>query len=256
MIEGQYFETMAIGSGRDGAAVTDLRRNARNGEKRIVQKRIDQQVLNFKSIAKRKGIKYFNDINYSNIQWPICIRWEHDPSVIIEIHPDIVLTPYLIEEDVNNPISVLATIDLKLTTNLDNDFGKYQWADMESKDKLQAHLYSYVIRNFDKEWNKTLNPQYPWDDLFNDRIMKLLTPETYLFVYMIFESDRLMRHKIHGEIYKKSDELQMHETIRKAIDIYNRMAREGFPANPSFDLCKNCPIKNKCDSVNTNESYE
>lgn len=256
MIEGQYFETLAIGSGRDGAAVTDLRRNAKTGEKRVVQQRIDKQVLNFKSIAKRKGIKVYNEKDFSNIQWPITMRWEKDPNIIIEIHPDIVITPYLVEDDPDNPFYTLATIDLKLTTNLQSDWGKFQWMNMDAKDKLQAHLYSYVIRNFDKEWNKKLHPELQWDELFNDKIMRLLNEKNYMFIYMIFESDKRLDHKIHGEIYDPADEFQMHESIRKAVDAYRAMARNGFPPNPNYDLCKTCPIKDKCDAANVNESYD
>jgi hypothetical protein len=253
MIEGQFFETLAIGSGRDGAAVTDLRRNQKTGEKRVIQERIEYQAIEFKRIARQKEMKIHNDKNFSNVQWPIRMRWEKDPEIIIEIHPDIVLTPYTIKTD-NENISVLATVDTKLTGNLSNDWGKFQWADISKKDLLQAHLYTYVIMNFDKEWNKQLEPDLPWDDLFNDQVMNLLNPQSYVFVYAIFESAKTLNHKFHIETYKEINIKQMHESIRMAIEIYRRMARDGYPANPSFELCKNCPIRNKCNEANNNES--
>jgi hypothetical protein len=253
MIEGQFFETLGIGSGRDGASVTDLRRNKRTGDKRIIQERIEEQALEFKRIAKQKGIKVYNTKDFSNIQWPILIRWEKDPEIILEIHPDIVLTPYEIQNG-DESFSVLSTIDLKLTMDLDSTFSKFQWADIEKKDLLQAHLYSYVIMNFDKEWNKSINPEYNWDELFNEKVIKLINPQSYVFIYAIFESNKLKRHKIHIETYKQENVIQMHESIRKAVEAYRTMANDGFPPNPSYELCKNCPIKEKCNEANTNES--
>ena len=255
MLKGQYFETKCIGSGRDGHRVDDLPSDNRFSKPvpKVDQTRIDKQVIEWQLIANKKKIIY--DENF-NTQWPIYWRWEKDPNVIIRIHPDIVLTNYL-DKNGDSENELLASIDLKLTKNIKNTYGKYQWGDVTKKDFLQGKLYSRVIRNFDLKFNEKINKNIDYKSLLNSKTINLIknNPYAYIFIYAVFDYSKDLNKFFHKVSYNPIDDKYVDECIRKALYKYNELNRIGFPANPDYELCKNCKLRFKCNEANYLEGY-
>lgn len=244
---GIYFESQCIGYGRDGNSLDDLPRHRRTGRKLVTQQRIDEQVMSFKKEAPRRNVIH----NEINTQIPIYFRWEEDENIIIRSHPDILITPFI--SDTQGKI--LATIDLKLTADLDNDYGPYQWANPEIRDLTQGILYSYGIQHrLDFELNDKFNPGNHLRELFTEEVLMYLNSGAYEFIYWIFDKKPPLENKVVSVVLDPEKLKFLNETIRKAIDIYREIHRLNYPTNPKYELCRDCPIKDKCkDYTNTQE---
>jgi len=243
--EGNYFESQCIGYGRDGNSVNDLPRHKTTGRKLITQKRIDEQVMTFKKEAARRKLIH----NEINTQIPYYFTWEEDPRIVIRSHPDIILSPFVSDEQGE----ILSSIDLKLTADLDNDYGPYQWAEPERRDLTQGFLYSYgLLYRLDFELNDKYNPGNHLRELFTEKVMMYLDSGAYQFIYWIFDHKPPLENKIVSVEMDQEKIKFLNETIRKTLEIYRELHRMNYPTNPKYELCRDCPIAKKCkDYTNT-----
>lgn len=135
MLKGSYFETMCIGATAYGA-VTDLPRKIRPAnEKTIDHIRIDKQVENFKILADRYGL----EITKNNIQIRHEKEWDrymHDDVIIIITGVTDIETNILY-----NGVILDAVIDLKLTGDIHNTWGDFNWSNPKYMDHIQMDMY-------------------------------------------------------------------------------------------------------------------
>jgi hypothetical protein len=246
-LEGNYFESQCIDYGRDRKVIDDLPRHKVTGRKLITQKRIDHQVLSFKKQASQRNVIH----NEINTQISFYFTWDQDEKIIIRSTPDIILTPFISDQHGE----ILATIDLKLTGDLNNDFGPYQWKEPIRRDLTQGILYSYgLLHRINFELNDKYNPKNELRQLFTENVKELLDSGVYQFIYWIFDKKEPLTSKIVPLEYDMEKKKFLDETIRKTIEIYREIHRMNYPTNPKYSLCRDCPIAHKCkDYTNTQE---
>jgi CRISPR/Cas system-associated exonuclease Cas4 (RecB family) len=121
----------------------------------------------------------------------------------------------------------LCVIDFKATADIDNEYALQAWRSPSTMDHTQAYLYMWLfIRN--KDYN---SHGYIPD-----------------FYYFVFEWGPKSDYTI---IQVKWEQSKFREVERSIIDGYNKMIdlhQKKWPKDPSYYECKDCPIKNVCDS--------
>lgn len=121
----------------------------------------------------------------------------------------------------------LANIDLKLTADINNDFGEFQWGKPEERDYTQAIMYHYIFMN---TTSTHLHHLFLVFDHKPD-------PEYKIVPYTVSEQDI---NDLIGDIY----------TVVNTINHYNKY---GWATNAYPFLCKTCPIRKTCnDSIYKN----
>ena len=252
-LRGQFFESISIGgvSSYSTHPVLDLPRKRLNkktlilnpkakGEKTVSQLRIEEQSKIFKEKAEQYGIVY----NELNTQTKIYKRYEHDKSIILRGEMDIF--PTIIKKDGKYK---LAIIDLKLTGNLENGFGDFNWSDFESMDHLQAMFYLYLLKDLDFDLNDELNPRNNLRELIKGDILELLNNEQMIFIYWIFDYKPAYTDMFKEYYTSELKWKQFHETLRKATALLEMEHKLGWRPRPSDSLCNGCHVKS-CEFYN------
>lgn len=250
MMAGRFFETLCLGSSADGQMVTDLERkgltkkqimqNERDimagaapthiAKKKIGQIRIEEQALAFKQLCVKYQITVMPGIN---TQIPIKIKWEQDPTVILEMTLDIFPTSVMGRKETH-----LAVIDLKLTGNIHNTFGEYCYGDPEHLDKIQGWMYHYGIRNIDFE----LNPHMV--ELMTTKVQELIKTNDVKFLMWVFDYKKEeLENKFIEVSWAGIAKAELMQSIKKTIAIIEENENLGWPTKPLFEFCKNCPLK-------------
>ena len=255
MMDGSYFETLALGSGRGGEKTLDLPRKQLTikqerenrirvekglepilGQKSIAQIRIEEQAERFKLLCAQYQIV----VTEYNTQVPILKRWEEDEEIMLSGELDIFPTPILGKFGLN-----MAIIDLKLTGKINNDFGDFCWGSPEHMDHIQAQMYHYLIRNIDFSLNKGLK------NLVTQPAINIISGNAVLFLYWVFSygsgvlGDKFVRYDMNHLKFA-----EMHESIRKTVAAIEKYEEEGWPADPEYERCAGCPLTNcaeRCD---------
>lgn len=245
MMLGRYFESMILGKSARGQYTDDLPRKkltkkviAENavrkanklpllkGEKYLHQIKIDEQIARFKALAK----KYKVIITDYNVQVPILTVWDQDPDVLLSAELDVFPTTILLEDELN-----AAIIDLKLTSDIHNEYGEYCYGKPEYLDLIQGKMYHYVVRNI----NENLNPHLA--GIITDSIKRLIEQNRIMFLLWVFNykgaelEDKFIRIN-----WDKNKESELHESIRKTKAILEYGESNDWPTNPEYSLCKNC----------------
>lgn len=260
MLKGKFFETLCIGSGAGGEMVLDLprkklkkaeeRENIKRksldlplilGEKTIDQIRIEDQAKRFKILCSRYQITAFD----SNTQVRIVVPWAKNPDVHLSMEFDIFPTAIMTNERISEDDTGLrlAIIDLKLTMDLNVQFGAYSWGAPEYMDHIQAYMYHYGARQLIKhiDMNEYIKP------LITKNVAEALTNKNINFYYWVFNykketlEDKLIKVK-----WDNLKELEMHESINKAIAVIEEHEEKGWEAIPDYKRCRKCPILD-CD---------
>ncbi len=262
MTYGKFFESLAIGgTAHGGDLVLDLKRkkvtkaqlrknpNAK-GEKTVTQIRIEEQVEVFKKKAEKYGILYDD----KNTQIKIYKRWHENPNVILcgelDIFPTIIKLPDIDNENIKiSKGTYLAIIDLKMTGNIENDYGPFSWGNFKEIDKIQAQHYSYLIRNIDFDLNDKLNPGNNLRELFSTIVQKFINEDNFVFIYWVFDHKPKYNDIFHPFKMDTMKWNHYYETIRKTIANLEFEHKRKFPCAPELFLCKSCHIKN-CEYYN------
>ena len=236
MLQGNYFETLCLGSGRDGEKTTDLPRK-RNGEKTITQIRIETQSRKFHELAQVHQII----VTEANVQ--VSIRKKLADNIYLtgnlDLYPVALLDPEL--------GYVMAIIDTKLTKTLHNSFGHYCWAIPQQIDDLQAQIYMLIIEDIDFDINPHLNKE-----LFEVASKHAKNTSFYYWVFSHFEG------KVNGKYVPlenaffpvERSELkraELMETLRKSYKVVKYYNERGWDKTfPSKENCTHCPLRDSC----------
>ena len=227
---GNFFETQCLGSSRDGER-TDHLPLKKNGEKSIVQVRLEKQVEKFFEYCKEYGII----LTEANTQVKLIKKLADD--VYIEGHPDIcpvgVTDPELGAQ--------LATIDLKLAKSLRTTWGDYCWGEYHRYDDIQAQMYMFLCEDLDLDLNSHLNP-----DTFEIVKRRGHQMQFYYWVFSYHEG------KFKGEYVPLESMIiraektslkrqEMMESLRKTYKIMKAHGDTWLP-NPG-ENCRGCPVK-------------
>ena len=255
MMDGSYFETLTLGSGRGGKQTLDLPRKKLTikqerenrvreergqepllGQKSIAQIRIEEQAERFKLLCAQYQIV----ITEYNTQVPILKKWEKNEEIMLSGELDIFPTPVLGKHGLQ-----MAIIDLKLTGKINNDFGDYCWGSPEHMDHIQAQMYHYLIRNIDFSLNEELKC------LVTQSVMNIISNNSVLFLYWVFSyGSGILRDKFVRYDMDHLKLAEMHESINKTVAAIEKHEKEGWPADPEYERCAGCPLTNcaeRCD---------
>jgi len=247
MLKGSYFETLVLGSGREGHKTLDLPRKkltikqetenrirAEKGEtpilggKKLDQIRIEEQAERFKILRVQRQIM----ISEFNTQVRIFKKWDEDTSVFLRGDLDIFPTPIMGKEGLQ-----MAIIDIKLTQNIDNEFGDYRWGDPYNMDHIQAQMYHFLVRDVDMSINKGLR------DILTPSAKRIIDSNSLLFLYWVFSyGSGNLRDKFVRYNWDKNKEREFRESVRKTISIIQDNEAKGWPAEPEYERCIKCPI--------------
>ena len=226
---GNFFETQCIGSSRDGER-TDHLPLKKNGEKSIVQVRLEKQVKKFHEYCKKYGIV----LTKSNTQIKIVKKLSE--GVYIRGHPDI--CPVAVEDPQLGP--TLAIIDLKLAKNTRTTWGEYCWGEYHRYDDIQAQMYMFLCEDLDLELNSHLDPEV--FDIVKRR------GDAMQFYYWVFSYHE---GKYKGEyvplesmvIRAEKSSLKRQEMMESLRKTYLLMKQHEGAWNPvPGENCRGCPV--------------
>lgn len=258
MEKGNFYESLLLGSSRDGTKVLQLeRKKVSDKAKREATKkglpppepemRVDE--IRIRTQAQMSEIKLFNHkvqiVKEFNTQVPVFKIWN---GIFLEAHLDIFPTPLCLDLDKPDDIRI-ACIDTKLTIDLDSTFPPFCWGKPEEIDITQALMYYFMLEDIDYSIN-------PYLLLINQKERQF--PDVQ-FAYFVAEyrSDERMKSEFFP--VRKTDMRmnEIKEIIRKTASIIEQHNETGWPENPSYNKCKNCPLNpsnnGKCTkAINTN----
>lgn len=235
---GNLFETLLLGGGRDGAQTHQLRR------KKVTAKAIREAIkkglpepqpemtideVRIRLQVEKSKILFFNHkimvINNVNTQVPVYKIWN---GIKLWGHLDLFPTSI-----VWNGYHRTAIIDTKLTANLASTFGKYCWGYPEGIDFTQGLMYFFLTEDIDYNLNPYLLKLFGRERQFNDLVFLY-----YVSDYKVAEEK--LRNKFF-EVLKTPDRMkELKETIRKCHANMEMYQDQGWPANPTYDVCKDC----------------
>ena len=254
MLRGNYFECGCIGKGYDGKITDDLPRKKltkkqndenliaesydnhilKKGEKKISQTRIDEQI----SIFHRECLERNISIRPDNTQTKIYKKLSNGILIsgILDIFP--------VHMTINNE-DKLFIIDLKLTGDINNTYGKYCWGAQDMKermDHIQADMYNELVLDIDYSINPHLKT------CLSDKDKEALKNHDYTFVYWLFDyefKNDLLNNRFIISHYDEQKQAELYEVIRKTNSLIEYYDKEGWPAIPNYEKCKDCPLD--CD---------
>lgn len=229
MNHGNYFEYLCIGENRY-ETVTDLPRKKLSkkkeqeniihikdygvplweGEKTTDQIRIEAQAELFKDIVRMFKMRIDKEGDKKNIQVNKKVRWGQYESeygiVYLSGTADIDDTPFLYNDELLDSI----TVDLKLTKNINTEFGDYCWGTPQLMDHTQAFLYMRIFQR--------------------------------RFLYMVFDYKPTPEWKIVPVKFNSQRDLELDEAIRKTVERVRYHTIYGWNAVPQYYRCKDCPV--------------
>lgn len=228
MEQGAFFETLCLGSGRDGEQVTDLPRRL-NGSKRIAHIRIEQQAKEFHRLCRTHQIY----ITEENTQVQITKKLADD--VFLSGHIDI-FPVGLLDPEIGYTLGI---IDLKLAKNIHNTWGEYCWGMAEDLDDIQAQIYLFLIEDVDFGINPHLDNELFHTALKHDK-------KAYFYWWVFDYKPKTENVFIRAE---KSElkRMELIETLRKTYKLVRWHEKNGWGTNPSKENCESCPLKDMCD---------
>lgn len=116
-----------------------------------------------------------------------------------------------------------AYIDLKLTKDLNNAFGDYQWHDPELRDHTQAFLTCAVHYK--------------------------MTGRVPKFYYLVFDYKEECEHELIEKKVTLNDLHEFFETIRTVIERIGEYHAANWPTNPNWNNCESCLLKLTCPAI-------
>ncbi|OGM08863.1 hypothetical protein A2Z67_02540 [Candidatus Woesebacteria bacterium RBG_13_36_22] len=260
MDEGLYFETLCLGSGRDGQQLTDLPRGrlTKEEEREIIiarsegriepkgkmltsQHRILSQYRRFEIKCATHQISVIKGIN---TQVKLFKQFKENERVILVGDLDLCPTTILFRKP--HPKTKhkmnLTTIDLKLTGHIDNTFGKFCYGSPDQLDDTQGKMYHELVRDLDLELNEKYNPGNLLKHLFTEFVQEVISADLYLFYIWVFDykkeklDDKFI--EIEWDINKRRE---LYECVRKTVAEVDEVMK-GYKTNPMKETCELCPV--------------
>lgn len=205
MVKGQYFEWKLFGTKTREGTIPELPLK-KDGTKRIDQIRIEQQVAKFKDICERHQIKVFGTDRTFHTEmfghetfgtWDVYGLYRGKPTII----------------------------DIKLTQNVNNDFGDFCWGDFESMDKIQAKKYMLAGQKIDG--------------------LK------YDFLFMVFDYSPDVNHELFFVPWDDTVSLYVQDRLEETISKIEEHEHYGWDPVGYPDECKECPFSDNCPNFIT-----
>jgi len=207
MDKGVFFETLCLGSGVHGKTLNTLPL-LKNGNKSAAHQRIEAQAAKFPEILKSHKMVIDQKDLYLEYELPSGI-W---------INGTIDFTSS-IWDDVEGPIPK-ALVDLKLTGNINSNFGDFCWGTPFKMDHTQAAMYSVLY--------------------------KLKFGIDIPFYYLIFDYKPVPEYKIIKKVVGILEREALKTSITSTVDKIKFHDSTGWFTHPSHDNCKNCPLAAQC----------
>ena len=233
---GLYFESQALGSSAGGETYDDLPRK-NNGDKRSIQVRLDEQLVNLRAGQVEN---YINIVPGINTQVSIYKRWLDSKDIFLRATYDIFPTTMLYK----NQILPVVSVDLKTTKDVEGDWGEYCWGTPENMDHTQLVMQNFMVKDFDVELNRKANPLLFEKGIIKDEVIHHF--DDLPVFYWIFETGLKKRNKILKVSVDNTRTAELQEVIRKAISIImDNETIHGWEPLPKYENCKNCPLSYK-----------
>jgi hypothetical protein len=210
MMKGKIFESMCFD--RDINNTSDMIPRLKNGNISVDYHRIIQQAKFFKEeFIKNYKLK----INDSNLK--LDVKYNEEITLVgeLDIVGEILDTSY-------SEKPILAIMDMKLTGNLHSQFGDFSWALPAAMDHTQAVMYTYLYK-------EVFGPKLP-------------------FYYLVFDYKPKPEYKVIKKLVEQTDLDILFADIEKTAEKIKHYNKVGWEERPSFDVCKNCPLKDNCKS--------
>lgn len=230
-LKGLFFESLCLGATADGSAVTDLKRKP-NGEKTIAQERLEAQ----HSVFELGCVKHFITVA-KKINTQVKVFKRFNDYAIIQATTDLFPTQMLYEKTI---LPVVA-IDIKVTGDLDNDFGEFGWGNVDNMDHTQMILTNYILRDIDMDLNAKMDSNLAKHGLIRHEYLDHL--QNVPVFYWVFEHGKKMRNRIFKVNVDSARIRELEEVLRKVIIIIeDEFVNNGWQANPSYKECEHCPL--------------
>lgn len=203
MKRGSYFELGVLGAGAiPGSETSDLPR-LKSGDKSAVQKRIDEQIERVRGMLFDEKHPEYLGLKIAETQLAITTE---DRSGVIDI------VAY------ENGIDVPMLLDLKLTADLESDYGPYAWGnDWRDLDLVQLPHYA---------------------DLYHEQFG--IKPRTG---YIIADYST-KKNVLFGELLISSDKFEEKERrFTDALNVIKLYEDHGWVVDPSIEQCQLCKLQ-------------
>lgn len=234
MLNGSFFETLALGSGRQGHQTLEIPKG-KKGQMLADEIKIRHQVSRFQQEMRNKEIEIIPNYNTQ-----IKIYKHYFKNVFLSGELD--MFPFVHDHG-------LFAYDLKLTGNVNSTFGDYAWGDPSRMDHLQGQVYLNLVRDIDFELNDKMNPGNHLRELIKD-VKPLLDKGMARFVYLLFgykcanEEEALYEQyndKIEVEIDDHKQQI-LKERIDAGVATLKHMKDNGWDAIVNPQECRSCPL--------------
>lgn len=205
---GNIFETLAIGKGVQGKAAVPTEAE----KKSINYERVKKQAQDCRDFLKNRGGKV---ISYQKYEYAEVVD-SQGQTIPIMGGFDI---EYMFSEPDEEPKR--GVIDLKLTGDTDNTFGKFAWGKPESMDVSQAIHYGLIQQYLYGDWPR--------------------------FEYWVFDSSVAMKKTM---INVNISDYMISEHIERVSRAYNEIITAidflGFQPVNTYSNCNKCPLRHEC----------
>lgn len=239
MMNGSYFETLALGSGRQGEMVLDLPRNKVNGKKNADQRKIEHQIMLFRKKCELFGLDIIPNYNTQ-----IRIYKHYKTNIYLVGELDIFPAYWHIQDSMYAGI-----IDLKLTGNILSDFGDYCWGRPDLMDHVQADIYHNLIMDIDFGLNDDFNPGNHLKDLIHDDLRIFFNKGLGTFQYWVFgyrvpeNPDTLAgQFTMITRMLNNENQAILGERINRVVARLIYFKGRGWEPEPDPGLCMKCPL--------------
>ena len=251
MLNGSFFETLCLGSGRKGKQTIDLPRKKNTGEKKIDQVRLEIQATRFPIVMQKHMIHVIPGFNtqipiYKKLNDKVTCRGE------LDIFPTSVNRFNGITSEWE---LVLGIVDLKSTGSIRNTFGNFSWGSPEYMDHIQGDMYQWLVRDFDYGLNAKMEPEFEsrvgYKNIFTDAVLNMIGQDRIHFYYTVFgyrkpdlENEFLLLERTYydPEQTNKHRPKEHIQRMNATMGELEMMRHDKWCTNPSTDNCKKCPV--------------
>lgn len=230
-LRGIYFERHVLG----GGDLFTLPGHKTTNRELLPTQRINEQIKKFNDVVVENVMMVHPTIN---TQIPIIKRYNE--RFLLKGVLDWFPTFVLYEGDIR-----LAVVDLKLTSDLTNDFGGFAWGNYENMDWLQGAMYHHLVHDIDWELNKHLTPL---QKKFIQRFENILNREEELFLYLVFDYTEHLRHEFYESVWDYDKLKYVENQVENTIHQIELNDLSGWQPNPGSECKKcliNCPVRAK-----------
>lgn len=209
MLKGNYFEYLCLGATALDEAAPELPL-LKSGKKSSDNLRIDMQAKLFPEVLSQ------HKIIVTEVQRPLLYEMG---EFVISTKADIFGSIH----DPDHGFVEEAFIDLKLTKDINNTFGDFQWHDPELRDHTQAFL--------------TVAVHYK------------MTGRLAKFYYLVFDYKEDSEYSLVEKRVTAMDIFEFFESIRIIINKISELNKEEWPTRPSWENCKDCQMQSTCKAI-------